>query len=164
MTFYNHIESVRCIAIDLTNGRKWRGASDKAVVFDALDAARREYMSLSDENAKLRKRITTQKQTIQSYRDESREWREVAERWREVAEYVHAENAKLRGQVADAHMSRLLTENESLRELVRRLISHVEHPPCEGCGFEMNCDGEHVTQCDEWLFMVADARKLGVEV
>ena len=54
MTFYNHIESVRGIAIDLTNGRKWRGASDKAAVFDALDAARREYMRLSDDNAKLR--------------------------------------------------------------------------------------------------------------
>ena len=54
MTFYNHIESVRGIAIDLTNGRKWRGASDKAAVFDALDAARREYIRLSDENAKLR--------------------------------------------------------------------------------------------------------------
>jgi len=57
MTFYNHIESVRGIAIDLTNGRKWRGASDKAAVFDALDAARREYMSLSDENAKLRELV-----------------------------------------------------------------------------------------------------------
>lgn len=57
----------------------------------------------------------------------------------------------------------IVAENNKLRKLVRRLINHVEHPPCEGCGFEMNCDGEHVTQCDEWLFMVADARKLGVE-
>ena len=56
------------------------------------------------------------------------------------------------------------SENDKLRELVHRLISHVEHPPCEGCMAEMNCDGEHVTQCDEWLFMVADARKLGIEV
>lgn len=54
-------------------------------------------------------------------------------------------------------------ENAKLRELMHRLISHVEHPPCEGCGFEMNCD-ERVTQCDEWQFMVADARELGVEV
>ena len=44
---------------------------------------------LKAENANLRERITTQKQTIQAYRDESREWREVAER-------VQAENAKLR--------------------------------------------------------------------
>lgn len=64
----------------------------------------------------------------------------------------------------DAEIEHVKSENAKLRELVRRLISHVEHPPCEGCGFEMNCDGEHVTQCDEWLFMVADARKLGVEV
>lgn len=41
------------------------------------------------ENASLRERITTQKQTIQAYRDESREWREVAE-------HAQAENAKLR--------------------------------------------------------------------
>lgn len=53
MTFYNYIENVRSIAIDLTNGKKWRGASDKVVVFDALDAARWEYMCLSDENSKL---------------------------------------------------------------------------------------------------------------
>ena len=41
-----------------------------------------------DDNANLRERITTQKQTIQSYRDESREWREAAE-------HAQAENAKL---------------------------------------------------------------------
>lgn len=58
MTFYNHIESVRSIAIDLTNGKKWHGASDKAAVFEALDAARREYMRLSDENAKLRELVS----------------------------------------------------------------------------------------------------------
>lgn len=42
----------------------------------------------------LQQRITTQKQTIQAYRDESREWREVAE-------CAQAENAKLRELVAD---------------------------------------------------------------
>ena len=46
-------------------------------------------LDLADENHKLRERITTQKQTIQAYRDESREWREVAE-------HAQAENAKLR--------------------------------------------------------------------
>lgn len=46
-------------------------------------------LELADENTKLRERITTQKQTVQAYRDESREWREVAER-------AQAENAKLR--------------------------------------------------------------------
>lgn len=46
------------------------------------------------ENASLRERITTQKQTIQAYRDESREWREVAE-------HAQAENAKLRELVRD---------------------------------------------------------------
>lgn len=55
MTFYNHIENVRSKAIDLTNGWTWQGAIDRAAIFDNLDAARREYMRLSDENEKLRK-------------------------------------------------------------------------------------------------------------
>lgn len=57
MTFYNHIENVRSKAIDLTNGWTWQGAIDRAAIFDNLDAARREYMRLSDENAKLRKLV-----------------------------------------------------------------------------------------------------------
>lgn len=58
MTFYNHIENVRTMAINLTNGEPWHGARDKARVFDSLDAARREYMRLSDENAKLRELVS----------------------------------------------------------------------------------------------------------
>lgn len=54
MTFYNHIENIRTMAINLTHGEPWHGARDKARVFDSLDAARREYMRLSDENGKLR--------------------------------------------------------------------------------------------------------------
>ena len=54
------------------------------------------YEKLDSENANLRERITTQKQTIQEYRDESREWREVAER-------AQAENAKLRELVAEIY-------------------------------------------------------------
>ena len=50
---------------------------------------KRELDASEAENANLRERITTQKQTIQAYRDESREWREVAE-------CAQAENAKLR--------------------------------------------------------------------
>lgn len=38
-------------------------------------------IKLANENANLRKRINTQKQIIQEYRDESREWREVAEQY-----------------------------------------------------------------------------------
>jgi predicted RNase H-like nuclease (RuvC/YqgF family) len=49
------------------------------------------------ENGRLRDRITTQKQTIQAYRDESREWREVAE-------HAQAENDELRELVADTLM------------------------------------------------------------
>lgn len=56
MTFYNHIENVRTIAINLTHGEPWHGARDKVRVFDSLDAARREYMKLQEENAKLRER------------------------------------------------------------------------------------------------------------
>lgn len=54
MTFYNHIENVRTMAINLTNGEPWHGVIDKARVFDSLDASRREYMQLQEENAKLR--------------------------------------------------------------------------------------------------------------
>jgi hypothetical protein len=56
MTFYNYIENVRTIAINLTHGEPWHGARDKAYVFDSLDAARREYMKLQEENTKLRER------------------------------------------------------------------------------------------------------------
>ena len=99
MTFYNHIESVRGIAIDLTNGRKWRGASDKAAVFDALDAARREYMRLSDENAKLRELVCWLKKgdilhvlTDQEYIDQC-----DRERLMQVSiDALDKENAKLR--------------------------------------------------------------------
>ena len=57
MTFYNHIENVRTMAINLTHGEQWHGARDKARVFDSLDAARREYMQLQEENDKLRKLV-----------------------------------------------------------------------------------------------------------
>jgi hypothetical protein len=57
MTFYNHIENVRTMAINLTHGEPWHGARDKARVFDSLDAARREYMQLQSENAKLRELV-----------------------------------------------------------------------------------------------------------
>lgn len=79
------------------------------------------------ENARLRERITTQKQTIQAYRDESREWREVAER-------------------AQA-------KNEQLRELVRVLCYCMQHGrECDGCRLNdadgtitapVGCDGLH---------------------
>lgn len=57
MTFYNHIVNVRTMAINLTNGEPWHGAIDKARVFDSLDASRREYMQLQEENAKLRELV-----------------------------------------------------------------------------------------------------------
>ena len=49
---------------------------------------------------------------------------EVGKRWMAKAARFEAENAKLREQVDAAHMSRLLTENEneSLRELLQRLL------------------------------------------
>lgn len=57
----------------------------------------------------------------------------------------------------------LLAENDRLRELVARLIRHIENPPCESCMAEMSCaGGEGLTNCDEYQFMVCDARELGV--
>ena len=107
MTFYNRIESVRGIAIDLTNGRKWRGASDKAAVFDALDAARREYMRLSDENAKLREQMERLVTLLRADCDIEASWDGLRKFWsigltedgclmRDRACKVEAENAKLR--------------------------------------------------------------------
>lgn len=56
-------------------------------------------------------------------------------------------------------------ENDKLRELVARLIRHIENPPCESCMAEMSCaGGEGLTNCDEYQFMVCDARELGVDV
>ena len=89
-----------------------------------------------DENASLRERNTTQAQTIQAYRDESREWREVAER-------AQAENAKL-------------------RELVRGLNWCTENPDgprvdCERCPLGV-VDGEPFElMCEKMM------RELGIE-
>ena len=59
---------------------------------------------------------------------------------------------------------RLAEENAKLRELVARLICHIENPPCESCMAEMSCaGGEGLTNCDEYQFMVCDARELGVD-
>lgn len=55
-------------------------------------------------------------------------------------------------------------ENAKLRKLVKGLMGHVMDPPCEGCIAEMSCDCSDLTQCDEWLFFEADARRLGIEV
>lgn len=55
-------------------------------------------------------------------------------------------------------------ETDELRKLAARLMGHIKHPPCEGCLAEMNCDCSDLTQCDEWSFMEADARKLGIEM
>ena len=58
----------------------------------------------------------------------------------------------------------LQTENAKLRELVARLIRHIEDPPCESCMSEMSCaGGEGLTNCDEYQFMVCDAHELGVD-
>ena len=63
------------------------------------------------------------------------------------------------------YVSGLERENAKLRELVARLICHIENPPCESCMSEMSCaGGEGLTNCDEYQFMVCDARKLGIEV
>lgn len=60
-------------------------------IWELRDSVHRERA----EADRLRERITTQKQTIQAYRDESREWREVAD-------HAQAENTKLRELVRAA--------------------------------------------------------------
>lgn len=93
-----------------------------------------------------------------------------------LAEYVtglERENERLREQLESIvsrsfrtadKMACLESENAKLRELVARLICHIENPPCESCMMEMSCaGGEGLTNCDEYQFMVYDARKLGVD-
>lgn len=124
MTFYNRIESVRGIAIDLTNGRKWRGASDKAAVFDALDAARREYMRLSDENAKLREQIHWLKQGDILHVLTDQEYIDQCERERLMQVSIDAldkENAKLRELVDYMTPIALYAASERERDRMREL-------------------------------------------
>ena len=76
------------------------------------------------------------------------------------------ENAKLLMRLNAEHLVRqnVERENAKLRELVARLIRHIENPPCESCMAEMSCaGGEGLTNCDEYQFMVCDARELGVD-
>lgn len=54
MTFYNYIENVRYEMFKLVNGWTREGAETKARISESLDQARREYMQMESENAKLR--------------------------------------------------------------------------------------------------------------
>ena len=57
MTFYNHIESARYEMFRLVNGWTREGAETKARISESLDQARREYMQIESENAKLRELV-----------------------------------------------------------------------------------------------------------
>ena len=96
---------------------------------------------LKAENANLLERITTQKQTIQAYRDESREWREVAER-------VQAENTKLQRLVTDIH-----------KALFALSVDH-----CQACPREDACVFIHKSFDDNECAIERDMQELGVEV
>ena len=54
MTFYNYIENVRYEMFKLVDGWTYEGAETKARISESLDQARREYMQMESENAKLR--------------------------------------------------------------------------------------------------------------
>ena len=90
-----------------------------------------------DDNANLRERITTQKQTIQSYRDESREWREAAE-------HAQAENAKLRELLQDYHL--------------------YEHEDCHSCRYINECRADESGRCIAPMRLGERYREIGVEV
>lgn len=57
MTFYNYIENVRYQVFELVNGWSQTGVADKAYANENLDGARREYMQLESDNAKLREQL-----------------------------------------------------------------------------------------------------------
>lgn len=58
----------------------------------------------------------------------------------------------------------LIAENEKLRALVSDMLRTYRNVGtiCDGCGYEMNCDG---TDCqgDEYSLFLGRARKLGIE-
>lgn len=96
-------------------------ASDKA-----LEIAR-----LKADNNMLRERITTQKQTIQAYRDESREWRGELELLRDGYGSMSREHSQTIVELSDAYHSidQLKFDNAKLRELVRDLYE-MAYPEC----------------------------------
>ena len=107
--------------------------------FEVSQGMRRdEHERHAEESAKLRERITTQKQTIQAYRDESREWREAAER-------------------AQA-------ENDKLRELCRLFAEYADQDRCEGCCVKTPCRNGEVEECPLFTKIRELARELGIEV
>lgn len=109
------------------------------------------------ENANLQQRITTQKQTIQAYRDESREWREVAER-------AQAENARLRSCLSDDadNARQIMAENDRLRELCGRALAVIENN-CSACAYFYDCNIVNDCKCVAPKKIRAELRELGVE-
>ena len=146
-TFYHAANGVGFCADEYTDGVKIY--TDATITPEQAIAA-----TLGDADA------TSARQSVADLKDENAKMRNELDQWERLTANIELPEYP----IAEFQPKDLERENAKLRELVHRLISHVEHPPCEGCMAEMNCDGEHVTQCDEWLFMVADARKLGVEV
>ena len=106
-------------------------------LYEAIDRMGDEIKRRDAENAKLRERITTQKQTIQSYRDESREWREAAE-------HAQAENAKLRELLQDYHL--------------------YEHEDCHSCRYINECRADESGRCIAPMRLGERYREIGVEV
>ena len=87
----------------------------------------------------------------------------------DVLEYlpaIEAENAKLRERIDDAHMSRLLTENEneSLRELVRDMWEGYNDPRCEECHLKDTPTCADCPICAREAAVIDRMRELGVEV
>lgn len=121
-----------------------------------------ELKVLRDENARLLERITTQKQTIQSYRDESREWRGVADARGRTIDRISVENAKLR-ELAESRgwIARMLGEQTARVVNLQELAQDM---------FDGMCDHDHCMTCDHWqdgyngCKYHAAMRELGVEV
>ena len=59
MTFYNYIENVRYEMFKLVDSWTYEGAETKARISESLDQARRAYMQMESENAKLRELCKT---------------------------------------------------------------------------------------------------------
>ncbi len=109
--------------------------------------------SLRETNADLRRMLLDKGEENDKLRKELEQWRRL------TANIALTEYPACEFQPKD-----LERENDALRELVRDMLHHIEHPPCEGCLAEMSCLGD-VSQCDEYVgWLKPRACELGIEV
>jgi hypothetical protein len=152
MTFYNHIESARCEMFKLVNGWTREGAETKARISESLDQARREYMQMESENAKLRGLLAG---------DETQ--RRIAAIGEGAVPTYHSTET--------VDEARLVVENAKLRDSLKALMMGTnaelcadrDEPDCEECSMHYGEDGCTVVDAMELLGIDMYGEPLGEE-